>query len=106
MIKYYQKISKFVDGTTKLCKDVVTEEDAGIMREDLRRMDQLAKDWQMLFYVDQCSVIHMGIGNKMFIYDIGGVTLRVSEEESDLEAITQSSVKPSTQCVEAAKRIL
>src|SRR6218665_111979 len=80
------KISKFVDDT-KLCKDVVTEEDASVMREDFRRLYEWAKDWQMLFNVDKCSVLHMGTGNKKFKYDIGGVALRASEEERDLEVI-------------------
>jgi len=49
---------------------VVTEEDAFIMREDLRRLYEWVKDWQMLFNVDNCSVMHMGKGNKKFKYDI------------------------------------
>src|SRR6218665_3312340 len=77
------KISKFADDT-RLCKDVVTEEDASVMREDLRRLYEWAKDWQMLFNVDKCSVLHMRRGNKKFKYDIGGVALRASEEERDL----------------------
>ena len=64
------KISKFADDT-KLCKDVVTEEDESVMREDLRRLYEWTKDWQMLFNVDKCSVMHLGRGNKKFKYDIG-----------------------------------
>ena len=52
------KISKFADDT-KLCKDVVSEEDAFILREELRRLHEWAKDWQILFNVDKCSAIHM-----------------------------------------------
>ena len=51
-----------------MCKDVVTEEDAFIMREDLRRLYEWPKDWQMLFNMDKCSVMHMGKGNKKFKY--------------------------------------
>src|SRR6218665_2657411 len=58
----------------------------------------------MIFNVDKCSVMHMGKGNKKFQYNIGGVTLRASEEERDLGAIMHCSAKPSRQCVEAAKR--
>ena len=47
-------------------------------------------------HVDQSSVIkHMGKGNKKFKYDIGGVTLRASEEGMDLGVIMHSSAKPS-----------
>jgi len=64
------KISKFADDT-KLCKDVVTEEVAFILREDLRRLYEWAKDWQMHFNIDKCSVMHMEKGNKKFKYDLG-----------------------------------
>ena len=75
-----------------------------IMREGLRRLYEWAKDWQMLFNVDKCSVMHMGKGNKKFQYNIGGVTLKASEEERDLRVIMHCSATPSRQCVEAAKR--
>src|SRR6218665_3453577 len=79
------KISKFADDT-KLCKDVVTEEDASVLREDLRRLYEWAKDWQMLCNIDKCSAMHMGRGNKKLKYDTGGLALRASEEERDLGA--------------------
>ena len=41
------------------------------MRENLRRLYEWAKDWQMLFNVDKCSVMHMGRGSK-FKYDYRG----------------------------------
>ena len=58
----------------------------------------------MLFIVDKCSVMHMGKCNKKCKYNIGGVTLRVSEEERDLGVIMHISAKPSRQCMEAAKK--
>jgi len=63
---------------------MVPEEDAFIMREDLRRLYEWTKNWQMLFNIDKCSVMHMGKGSKKFKYNIGGVTLRASEEDRDL----------------------
>ena len=42
-----------------ICTAVVTEEDSSIIREHLRRMYEWDKDWQMLFNVDKCSVMHM-----------------------------------------------
>ena len=48
-------------------------------------------------------VMHMGKGNKKFKYDIGGVTLRASEEEKNPEVIMYI-MKPSRYCVEAAQR--
>src|SRR6218665_1759362 len=65
-----------------------------------------AKDWQILFNVDKCSVMHMGKGNKKFKYNIGGVTLRASDLGGPIGVLMHSSAKPSRQCVEAANRIL
>src|SRR6218665_1004243 len=65
-----------------------------IMREGLRRLYEWAKDWQMLFNVDKCSVMHMGKGNKKFKYKLGGVTLRASEEERDLGVIMHCMMTP------------
>ena len=56
---------------TKLCTDVVTEENAGIMREDLREMFERSRDWQMLFTVKKCALTHLGIGNRKLKYNIG-----------------------------------
>ena len=56
----------------RVTPNVVTEEDAGIMREDLRRMHEWAKDWQMLFNAEKCIVMRMGKDNGKFKYDMGG----------------------------------
>ena len=97
------KISKFADDT-KLCGKVVNDEDAKIMREDLKKLYQWSLDWQMIFNVDKCSVMHMGRKNEEFQYEMGGKLLRVTEEEKDLGVIVHKSAKPSRQCAEAAKR--
>lgn len=97
------KISKFADDT-KLCREIVTEEDADILREDLKRLYHWSMDWQMLFNISKCSVMHMGKGNANFQYEIGGTATRVSEEERDLGVTVHKSGKPSRQCAEAAKK--
>jgi ribonucleases P/MRP protein subunit RPP40 len=97
------KISKFADDT-KLCRGVGDDEDAEILREDLRRMFRWSQDWQMLFNVEKCSVMHMGKRNKEYSYEMGGKVLKVSEEERDLGVIMHKSAKPSRQCAEASKK--
>ena len=61
------KISKFADDT-KLCR----AEEADILREDLRRMFRWSQDWQMLYNLERCSVMHMGKGNQELSYVMGG----------------------------------
>ena len=64
------KISKFADDT-KLCRAVGDEEEAEILQEDLRRMFRWSQDWQMLFNLEKCSVMHMGKRNNEFSYEMG-----------------------------------
>jgi hypothetical protein len=67
-------------------------------------MYQWSLDWQMMFNLEKCSVIHMGSKNQEFKYEMGGRLLRVSEEEKDLGVIIHKSAKQSRQCTEAAKK--
>ena len=97
------KISKFADDT-KLCREINKWEDAEILRNDLQRLYQWSLDWQMLFNTDKCSVLHMGKKNEKFQYELGGMSIRDSEEERDLGVIVHNSAKPSRQCSEAAKK--
>ena len=97
------KVSKFADDT-KLSMKVECELDADILRKDLAKIYQWSLDWQMMFNVDKCSVMHMGKRNQEFQYEMGGILLKTSEEERDLGVIVHNSGKPSRQCAEAAKR--
>lgn len=56
-------------------KDIVTEEDAGIMRKNQRRM----YEWARCCTTFRNLLMHMGKGTVKFKYDIGdwGVTFRV-----------------------------
>src|SRR6218665_2511583 len=86
------------------------DQEADILREDLRSqscdhlMFRWSQDWQMLFNLEKCSVMHMGKGNQELSYEMGGKVLKVSEEERDLGVIAHRSAKPSRQCAEASKK--
>ena len=103
MINYPYRPSKFaVD--TKLCSAVGDDQEADMLREDLRRMFRWSQDRQMLFNLEKCSVVHMGKRNQELSYEMGGKVLKVSEEERDLGVIMHRSAKPSRQCAEASKK--
>ena len=53
------KIWKFADDT-KICKNIKNEGDVEILRNDLKQLYKWSEDWQMLFNLDKCVVIHMG----------------------------------------------
>lgn len=97
------KISKFADDT-KLCGMVDDVEGSRILEKDLKTLFEWSEDWQMLFNIEKCSVMHTGKRNSNYIYEMGGKVLKTIDEERDLGVIIHKSLKPSRQCVEAAKK--
>ena len=95
-------IGKFADDT-KMCKSVSSAEGVQKLREDLVKLGNWAKDWQMSFNTDKCSVIHLGNENLKHKYSLCGSVLRDSTKERDLGIIVDSSLKFSEQCNAAIK---
>ena len=63
-------VLKFTDDT-KVVARVGTEEDRETLRRDLVSLFGWSQDWQMLFNLDTCAVMHFGfnnIGESMDIY--------------------------------------
>ena len=61
------KLEKFADDT-KLCRGILNNNDADILKSDLNKIYQWSLDWQMLFNADKCSVLHLGYNNKEYVY--------------------------------------
>ena len=97
------KIWKFADDT-KICKNIKNERDVEILRNDLKQLYKWSEDWQMLFNLDKCVVIHMGNKNKKCLYELGGQKLKSVEQERDLGIIVHSNGKMSEQCTMSAKK--
>ena len=57
----------------KLYRAVGDEKEAEILQEDLRRMFKWSQNWQMIFNVEKCSVMHMEKRSSEFSCEIGGV---------------------------------
>src|SRR6218665_4098152 len=100
---FHQKFLSLQDDT-KLRRAVGDEKKADILQEDLGRMFRWSQDWQMLFNLEKCLVMHMGKSNQELSYEVGGKALKASEEESDLGVIMHRSAKPSRQCAEVSKK--
>jgi hypothetical protein len=99
---------KFADDT-KLFRCVTDPDGADMLRDDLRSLYEWSEDWQMLFNIDKCKVMHFGAKNKKEKYSISNTVLNVVEEEKDLGVIVQKDFKVSEQCskvVKTANRIL
>ena len=57
------KISRFADDTKM---GINADSDAAVkqLQEDLRKVDEWSKKWQMPFNLDKCKIIHIGHKNK------------------------------------------
>ena len=72
------------------------------LRDDLWKLFQWAEDWQMMFNVDECSVLYFGYNNVRVDLELGGKPLAVHESERDLGVIVQNDLKVDQQCCKAA----
>ena len=70
------KILKFAD-TTKLYRVVTSEVDIELLRSDLVNLCKWSKDCVMLFKIDKCKTLHIGVENLNGIYNMKGRPLEV-----------------------------
>lgn len=94
-------VKKFADDT-KLYSQVSTLEDATTIQADLDSVFNWSKEWQMLFNVDKCKVMHIGHGNN-FENSLNCKKLQVVNSEKDLGVFIETSLKPYKQCATAAR---
>jgi len=102
------KILKFADDT-KIYLNIKSPEDIANLQSDLCNLVSWSKDWQMLFNVDKCKVMHIGYNNKKAEYVMDGVKLERVTEEKDLGVIFSEDLKWEKQCsgaVSKANKIL
>jgi hypothetical protein len=96
------KLSKFADDT-KVFSTVSTKAEIEKLRLDLRNLFKWSEDWQMLFNVEKCKIMHFGKNNVKADYSMNGKILEVVNEERDLGVIVQDDLKVSQQCVKVVK---
>ena len=96
-------VKKFADDT-KCYMVVKSEQDKVRFQTMLQKLENWGTEWQMLFNMDKCHVIHAGKHNPQFEYVWGGRDLVVTEAEKDVGVMVTSNLKPSVQCANAAKK--
>ena len=96
-------IKKFADDT-KCYMVVESEEDRNKFQAMLNNLQGWSIEWQMLFNMDKCHVIHAGRQNPHYEYRWGEGLLGATEVEKDVGVMISSNLKPSVQCARAAKR--
>ena len=78
--------------------------DRGIFQQGLDNLVEWSEEWQMLFNVDKCHIIHAGRNNRNFEYNMGGRTLLEVDAEKDVGVMLHKSFKPSIHCAKAAAK--
>ena len=96
-------IIKFADDT-KLFSKIQGEDDFACLQNDLATVYKWSEDWQMLFNVDKCKVLHIGRSNPSSSYSMGGKLLQAIDDEKDLGVTIHKSLKPSKHVSEIVKK--
>ena len=94
-------ISKFADDT-KMAGVVETEEDYRQFQAGIDGLARWSQDWQLLFNVSKCKIMHFGGSNQRFLYTMNGEQLEEVEKEKDVGVLISSDLKPSLQCSSAS----
>ena len=96
-------IKKFADDT-KICRHVDNTTDRDQLQHQLDNLFHWSREWQMLFNLDKCVVMHLGSSNMGCEYTMCGEVLKTTETEKDLGVYLNKSMKPSVQVAEAVKK--
>jgi ribonuclease P/MRP protein subunit RPP40 len=92
---------KYADDTKGVHK-IDDDEDAARLQTSLDNLYKWSCDWQMLFNLDKCHVLHFGHSNPRKTYTINNHELLHVEEEKDLGVIISSSCCTPSRQVSAA----
>jgi hypothetical protein len=96
-------LAKFADDT-KWAMVVEDDDDRKVFQQGLNALINWSEEWQMLFNVDKCKVIHVGAKNHGYKYEMGGGELDEADFEKDVGVLIHRNLRPSLQCAKAAKR--
>ena len=64
-----------------------------VLQEDLQNADSWADKWELKFHIDKCRAMHYGRTNDNHSYKINSKTLKIVNEECDLEIIFPDDLK-------------
>ena len=96
-------LKKFADDT-KWGMVVENMHDRMMFQQGLDNLMEWSNEWQMLFNVEKCHIIHAGRNNNGFQYTMNGRTLDEVDSEKDVGVLLHKSFKPSFQCARAAAK--
>ena len=88
------KISKFADDT-KMGIDADSDAAVKQLQEDLRKVGEWSKKWQMPFNLDKCKIMHIGHKNKNEKYELLCKEIESVQQEKDLGVVITNDLKSS-----------
>ena len=94
-------ILKFSDDTKLFCK-IDSDVNCAQLRADPRKLHNWSEDWQMLFNLDKCKIMHFGYNNPNNTL-LGDHILETVDEEKDLDVMIWKDLKAYSQCVKIVK---
>ena len=71
---------KFANDTKLVVARVGSEEDRERLKQDLIELFKWSEDWQMLFNLDKCAVMHFGFANEGMEVRLGRQGVGCAEE--------------------------
>ena len=94
-LRLVSKISKNADDTKM---GINADSDAAVkqLQEDLRKVGEWSKKWQMPFNLDKCKIMHVGHKNKNEKYELLGKEIESVQQEKDLGVIITNDLKSSS----------
>ena len=94
-------LSKFADDT-KWARVVESDEDRKKFQDGLDGLARWSEDWQLLFNVGKCKIMHFGTKNRHHKFTKNDQKIEEVEVEKDVGVMVITSLKPSQQCSAAA----
>lgn len=88
----------------QVCSSSKTLTEAEKFQDNIDRLHNWSRVWNMEFNVDKCHILHLGKNNKGFNYSMNGQALPLSTKEKDLGIQISDNLKPTAHCNEAARK--
>lgn len=85
-------VVKLFADDTKLYGPAKTIEDCQKIQNDIDRMVEWSKRWQLRFHPDKCKILKIGDGHVEYDFQLGGAALSETQQEKDLGVIMDSTL--------------
>ena len=110
---YINDICNNLSSSCKLFADDTTiyntSSNSDILQEDINKLVEWSKMWQLKFNIDKCKILHIGNTNPRQEYTMNSVPLNTVENEKDIGIIFDSKLNFDmhiSQCSADARKIL